>query len=170
MIAPHRHCIVPFLSTNGSRRRKERRGEERRMAWQCGAIVRTGKNIRSVSSPFLSPMCRFLAAFRRHLHRRRCAAYSINTRRCNRDPSIPQIDSDVRNSRNSFYHGKPAYSTAAWSADGRPLQTPPASLSSLDDLTVKCFCIRCSLPSPFRSGSTNPKGTSVKKLGISRSG
>lgn len=137
------------------------------MAWQCGAIVRTGKNIRSVSSPFLSSVSRFLASFRRHLRRRRCGAYSINTRRCNRDPSIPQIDSDVRNSPNSFYDGKPAYSTAAWSADGRPLQTPPASLSSLCDLTVKCFCIRCSLPSPFRSGSTNAKGTSVKKLGIS---
>lgn len=36
-------------------------------------------------------------------------------------PVIPQIDSDVRNSRNSFCHGKPAYSTAAWPADGLPM-------------------------------------------------
>lgn len=113
MIAPHRHCIVPFLSTNGSYGVAMWRDRTHWKEYSIGffAVSLSGVPIScSVSAP---------------------SAYSINTRRCNRHPSIPQIDSDVRNSRNSFYHGKPAYSTAAWSADGRPLQTPPASLSSL---------------------------------------
>ena len=75
------------------------------------------------------------------------ASYSINTQRCNRGPSMPQIDTDTFVIHgNSFCHGKPAYSADAWPADGRPLQTPPpASSRPFSDLTATMLLYRCSL-------------------------